>query len=359
MVLLGNVRDSLSICLSLSIIFVFREIGLLSGSELLREDYYTSIDEGSPKRGTMNDATRTTLHQNHHSEVAVALSPHEEETTRDKKKSYNKTKIKFSLEDHLDFTVPIDCGYNKCFFHSRKEEGKGYLVARSGGDQLTFQNMKQAWKDVQRLEEMLANATSTTSNAPLLPFRHFLAGPTKSVEIANNHTLTKMNELARGWWVDKAGRRSKAKSYYGSFEKSKRIFVLVQEIHIAPKPHLLVFCNPDQEHKTIQQISNFSTSIQNKESFLSTFDEEWDQLLVHQSTPSILQMEPRLWYDFQILVDTKGQIYHIDLDRTPNKNGNPKSKLKGAQKINKEISRMEQACSRTYAKIRQALVINI
>ena len=53
----------------------------------------------------------------------------------------------------------------------------------------------------------------------------------------------------------------------------------------------------------------FVSRIGDKIKFLQTFEEEMKVLM------PLLASEERLWKDFQVLVDTDGRIYHIDLDR--------------------------------------------
>ena len=427
----GGGQESLSsfpiFLVGFSFIFVLNLkeiIQLLSkSSEVVVLDYgdynsKKSIDDKlllvqQPSKNGDNDS-HTTL-----TEESV-LSIGEEETTEsapepagsdDNKKANEDDNNRFSLEDDLDFAIPINCGYNKCFFHSSKK-GKenilGFLIGRSsesGGDKLTFQNMKQSWDDVQRLEAQLNqlrprakgntngnDVTITTTHhdtnddASLQlppPFRHFLKGPTKIVELTSNETLFKMNQLASGWEIDRKGHRSNYSSYFGNFEENKKkILVMVQEMYIAPQPHLVVFCNHDQSHKTVHQLPNFTNFLINnnnydggsnnsiddhqdhedkKDQFLATFDLEWNYLF-HKS--SLLQLEPRLWYDFQVIVDIHGQIYHIDLDRSPpyrgnNQNTNNQQKgndIKVRQKYLIEELRMRKECDQIYNTIRKSIL---
>ena len=269
----------------------------------------------------------------------------------------------FSLEDELDFTTPIDCGFNKCFFHSSTSPNIGYLVARmSGGDQdETINNMKKAWNSVQDLEEKLRSVGVNTHNSTTVPsFRHFLAGPPiESIEITDDKTLQKMNDLASHWWMDKDGQRPNIVNYYGRRTVSFNHRVMVQRVWVAPNPSLTIFCDGYKSRRTKQQLLKFLSSV-NRNDFLSTFDQEWQHLISeddesnNRHATTLLQLEPRLWFDFQILVDNHGQIYHIDLDRSPKILPQETEETRN-KKYSKWKRRMTKSCNAIIDHVRQSI----
>lgn len=205
----------------------------------------------------------------------------------------------------LDMTKMGLCGMRKCFFRSRSTGSisstsgtpEGYLVAKHDTKDAKYDyldRMMRTWDVANRLEKEQNMS-------------HFLLQPPEKVEPPPLDILKLVNALALpgGKVVDE---------FYGNGTSHS---LVVQKVKVAPSPALIPRCyftpkgrggrfffdTHSSPHK------DFDDAIEDKDKFMNTFKEELQDLI------TLLAEEKRLWNDFQFLVDSKGLVHHIDLDR--------------------------------------------
>ena len=84
----------------------------------------------------------------------------------------------------------------------------------------------------------------------------------------------------------------------------------IQRVQIAPSPHLLIGCAESKVGPFRNQLGAFMKQVKRKRTFLQNFQENFQKV-----RKLVFEVEPCLMKDFQVLVDTKGNLYHLDLDR--------------------------------------------
>ena len=211
--------------------------------------------------------------------------------------------------DNLDLSAPISCGKKKCLFTLKSDPSIGYLVLSSDGDESKLKKLTVAWLYAKHLEFHYQS-------------KHSFLGEPKELKISSDFAqrLNKANltRLAVNGVVS-----SQAPSF------SKRV-VLAQRVRVSPKSSLLVGCDRKFDH-AVEGLDEFVSMIEDKKKFVVNFEE---QVAVMRN---ILKFKENqcLLRDFQVLVDTKGNINQIDLDRCP-----LGSKYKkGVQRSCKEVHR--------------------
>ena len=93
--------------------------------------------------------------------------------------------------------------------------------------------------------------------------------------------------------------------------------LVIQKVKEAPSPALIPRCYFTPKGKggrflfvhNSGSMKEFHHLVQNKTQFLLTLQEEL------QNLGDVLIKEPRLYNDFQFLIDSEARIHHIDLDR--------------------------------------------
>jgi hypothetical protein len=116
------------------------------------------------------------------------------------------------------------------------------------------------------------------------------------------------SRLNRNLWSEKLQRRFRKR--YKRFRKGKT--VVAQQVETAPKDRLLLGCKDSKLHVFNKLVDKFALKIKHKELFAQRFNESYTEMKV------LLHKEPCLALDFQVFVDTSGQIYHLDFDRCIN-----------------------------------------
>ena len=126
-------------------------------------------------------------------------------------------------------------------------------------------------------------------------------------------TMSELNAL-----VDLPVVTEKTKTYRDQFMKDgfykmdadsiSTLIVPVQKMQVAPSPSLFFACGFDNKHITLDQLDAFAPNIHDAASFSYNMIKEINRL------SAILGKEPTLSWDFQAFIDTKGNLFHIDLD---------------------------------------------
>jgi hypothetical protein len=218
-----------------------------------------------------------------------------------------------SFPMNLDFTERAPCAWFKCLFRSKTqqqqaEEGKnrhknqfGYLVAqkRTSLERNKFESLEQAYHYAKFLEE-----TYQIKQFLLEPPFQFHCTEVLAT-VLTTHSYQQQFSKSVAHQVEKK-----------TFTPNKMIYV--QKVQIAPTPSLLIGCHHTKLSHAWDELMEFLTHVvvhhhphkqQQKKDFARTL------ALEVKDTIHLLVQEPRLVRDFQVLLDTHGNLYHLDLDR--------------------------------------------
>lgn len=217
----------------------------------------------------------------------------------------------------LDPSKPALCGFIKCYFRSKSDSQVGYVVApTSKKTKGRLKSLTAAWN----LAEQLRREYNTT---------HFLLAPPANAHVTNE-LYSRLNSNLFNERTQKVNKK------LTRFRKSST--VVVQKVRPAPKERIMIGCARPKLRVLNKQINKFITKVDDKASFARRFKESFTQvrkLLVH---------EPCLIIDFQIFVDTFGNIYHLDIDRCFNAKTTKKKnvKLKNSHCYKHSLDKIEQ-----------------
>jgi len=201
----------------------------------------------------------------------------------------NNTDKSFRL-NNLDLSVPISCGKKKCLFTLKSDPSIGYLVS-SDGDDSKLKKLTVAWLYAKHLEFHYKS-------------KHLFLGEPRELKISSDfaHRLNSAN-------LTRLAVNGVVSSQAPSFSKG---VVLAQKVRVSPKSSLLVGCDRKFDH-AVDRLDEFVSAIKDKKKFVVNFEEQVENMKY------ILKVKENqcLLRDFQVLVDTKGNINQIDLDRCP------------------------------------------
>lgn len=105
--------------------------------------------------------------------------------------------------------------------------------------------------------------------------------------------------------VDQPARRIRGQEMTEIY-KSNRL--VIEKVRIAPDPGFFFATNKANLGLTVQQLESFRKGIPDKEAFRVQLEAERRKL------KRVLSDNPTLALDFQAVIDTTGNFYHIDLD---------------------------------------------
>lgn len=194
-----------------------------------------------------------------------------------------------TLLDDLDTSQRVPCGTYKCFFRSKSNATVGYLVSRSAAHFVR-----------ERLIMLESGYDLAKSLKRRYDINNFLLEPPIDVTVSTKEVAERMNQ---NLW-------SELKDEYLNqtfFPEKKQVFV--QKCKVAPEPNLLIGCDDYKSTNYVNYLEEFMLQVSDKASFVDTLKENLSK------TRDLLQEESCLFYDFQVLMDTQGKVYHFDFDR--------------------------------------------
>lgn len=197
--------------------------------------------------------------------------------------------------DNLGWPKRVPCGSYKCFYRLKTDPQVGYLVVKqskrkqSGIDRFTCLN--EGWK----LAEQLRKEYN---------INHFLLAPLVNITV----TEELASHLNYNMWSDKHQRMFSRKT------RRERQFpvgsiIHAQKVQLAPKRHIMIGCVDSKVSVFQHRLEHFLSFVPDKESFRRNVKHHLDTARI------ILQAEPCLVKDFQVMVDADGQVFHLDFDR--------------------------------------------
>jgi len=304
---MGNRRQKASMCVMLLTLTLYH-----------RNSFLSSITTAETVKKI--DATLSWINDTEHIktlEASTSISRTSISTTKN-----DTTRDDVFLLENLGRPKRVPCGSYKCFFRLKTNRQVGYLVApEMKSDRI--KSLKAGWELAKQLESDYN-------------IQHFLLGPPTKQKVSPQ--LAK--RLNRNLYHERYRIILKGKKANRFLEGST---ALIQKVKLAPKQHLLIGCLDAKVRAFEQDWPNFLPHIKYKESFARNFNESLVEV------KKILEMEPCLVKDMQVLLDSKGNFYHLDFDRCFSSSGRTskwhmsksftKSCIKQLDKIGRHIQR--------------------
>ena len=193
----------------------------------------------------------------------------------------------FRLEN-LETGGKICCGFWKCFYRHRRRTDVGYVVLQSEKREVRFKRALATWRLEQRLEQNFS--------IPAL-----MLGPPEDIVI-NEEFAAELSRNTRNCDNGKPFGHGYATGH-----------VVVQRVRPAPVPSLLFGCRDNKmerffetwEAELLAHVRDGAAFRRNLTAAVATAAD----LRAIGPTPGCLA------YDFQALVDSRGHMHHVDLDR--------------------------------------------
>lgn len=205
--------------------------------------------------------------------------------------------------DYLDLNKPAFCGNFKCFFYDSKNSDNGYLIRDSAGasSDKALDIAVAGWEKAKELELKYHIRHLFLD----LPFEvHLPHDIVDSMNANSYHVKNVVNgRLVKG---------AKPKKYHFHHNTP----AIIQPNKSAPTQSIILKC---KSLKEIESLGNYDI-FKDIES-LASYDKKgfFEQLQSEISfTIALVEKEPFLTYDFQLMIDSNGNIYHLDFDRLLN-----------------------------------------
>lgn len=183
----------------------------------------------------------------------------------------------------VDLTRSGTCGWHKCFFPSLSNTSVGYLVA----NYRRYSEMKQGADLAKTIESRFGS-------------KHFHLDLV-TVNVTRSF-VKKLQSL-----VDQPARRVKGLPN-GLVYKDMDTQVAVETVVRAPEPNLFFAAIRASATVMVKQLADFRPLIPDRDAFREQLQAE------HERLTRVLKVHPSMACDFQAMIDTMGNLYHIDLD---------------------------------------------
>ena len=229
------------------------------------------------------------------------------------------------LPKNMKETDKIQCGANKCFVELRTNDKIGYLVTPSNrpypskqSEEAWFESLQAAWHLAKQLEEKYG-------------ILHFALEPPMKVSISKefeglNKKLWRddMQEYARKL------RKRNGKEYRLNLPPNSTAYI--QLMRKAPTENILIGCVKSKVKLFKKQVGDFLPLIDDKRSFARQFKLNLDK------ARKMMKEETCLIQDFQVITDTRGQIYNLDFDNCFEPYDDSKASVKRDVSMKKQVA---------------------
>ena len=236
----------------------------------------------------------------------------------------------------MESVVPA-CSRSKCFFRSKSQNrqnnnDEGYLIARNKYHPNIYNEMKQSWEYVEQLEQ------TYNSNQGSIMIKHFYLEPPQLLHLdqstlieLNSMISTRTKNINETYYFGRTANEVLLGQNNASYHHYK---LVIQKVRPAPDHYIVLHCNEpgryylDRSGMQLDEMVTTIRSLRSNEQILTGSTETtatetattqyFNQTFFNKQMNDlqyIMKYEIKLWKDFQILIDTRGQIYHIDLDR--------------------------------------------
>lgn len=224
----------------------------------------------------------------------------------------------FQLEN-LDTSKRVPCGANKCFFQLKTDVTVGYLVqpdvfrydTNTSPDEL-FKTLEVSWEFAEQLRRNHG-------------IKHFLLEAPTKIQIDKG--LAK--QLNSNIWSEARGVQ------YDTDRFREGSTAFIQKVRLAPKPNLIIGCTASKREQFKRNAGAFLAQVNDKKGFARHFAENM------KSARSILDSEPCLFKDFQLLLHTDGELFHLDFDRCFSSRGAEKKRTERKSRIHRCLKEMD------------------
>ena len=130
--------------------------------------------------------------------------------------------------------------------------------------------------------------------------KHFLLDPPQQVEVSDELAI-RLDDLVNQPYIEGTNLTRGLR-----FTNSRSL--IVQKVTRAPSSVLYFGCASVNREMTKRELPKFVPSIRNNTLFHQNFAKEIERVRI------ILSENPHLSYDFQALIDTEGNLFHIDVE---------------------------------------------
>jgi hypothetical protein len=197
------------------------------------------------------------------------------------------------LPQNLALPKRIPCGKEKCFFRLKSNKNVAYLVSRfedHADRQERFETLQAGWKLATLLEQEYQ-------------INHFLLAPPETI-IISSELESRMNT---NLWSEKYETNTYKTKKKKRYIRGTRAFI--QKVQVAPSNPLLVGCAASKLQPFFKHVDAYKRAVRYPESYAQNVQQGFN------ASRKMLQKEPCLIKDFQIMLDTKGRVFHLDFDR--------------------------------------------
>lgn len=238
-----------------------------------------------PKKSTLNNGLHDNKVSSDHEELQIDSTS---AIIRNNNVTHAAKEDEF-LPENIGWPTRVPCGSQKCFYQLQSNPQVGYLVApQTNSGRLSI--LQSGYQLAQQLESDY-NVT------------HFLLGPPTEIRVSNE--LAK--HLNRNLYIESKGRLRTGR-HACRFPKGS--MAVTQKVALAPKRHIILGCVKSKVRAFEHDIPKFLRHhVKYKQSFIQNFHESL------KAAKRLLENEPCLMKDFQLMVDEKGRSYHLDIDR--------------------------------------------
>jgi len=197
------------------------------------------------------------------------------------------------------------CGNWKCYYKSSSHPGFGYVIGSNSRGRGSW-NLTKALTEAYQLAQKLQDSFG---------LRHFFQSP--PITFPCSQTLKDgLNNRQVQLFLKKYGHTGK-KPFGIAAVKNKPCQVVVQVVREAPEPNILVqgyYDDFDTFANEVRLVDPFlKNHVANVSKFLEQFRNDWNRTVLAYQT------FPKLYRDFQFLLDSEGFIWQLDLDRVNEK----------------------------------------
>ena len=197
------------------------------------------------------------------------------------------------LPQNLALPNRIPCGKEKCFFRLKSDRNVAFLVSRfedRDDRQERFETLQAGWQLATMLEQEYH-------------IHHFLLAPPEII-IISSKLESRMNT---NLWSEKYEKKTYKNKGQKRFVRGSKAFI--QKVQVAPSKPLLVGCAASKLEPFFKHVDAYKRAVRYPESYAQNIQQGFN------TSRQMLQKEPCLIKDFQIMLDTKGNVFHLDFDR--------------------------------------------
>jgi hypothetical protein len=197
----------------------------------------------------------------------------------------------FESCDVLDFSEPIKCGGCKCFVPSKQSAAEGYLVLHDNCIDTGLANMEVSYELATKLKYKF-EIKHTLLEPPVQ------LDPNQTVPLCIRESLDNTENF-----ISIQARAAYVKyEYY--FEEVIPSGIIYQKNIALPTPHFLI-----KLLNLKDPIDFINDYVENATKFLENFDDDAERMA------NAFRYEKGLFEDLQVVMDSSGQLYHLDFDR--------------------------------------------